>query len=58
MASHPGQRTILLAEDSTSDLMLVERALSRLDSPVSLHVVRSGEEAIALTEFSGLTQLK
>ncbi|RUR86559.1 response regulator [Chlorogloeopsis fritschii PCC 9212] len=47
MASHPGQRTILLAEDSTSDLMLVERALSRLDSPVALYVVRNGEEAIA-----------
>ncbi|MFQ4146096.1 response regulator [Chlorogloeopsis sp. ULAP02] len=53
MASQPGQRTMLLAEDSTSDLMLVQRTLSRLDSPVALYVVRNGEEAIAYLQGEG-----
>lgn len=40
-------RDVLLAEDNSTDVLLVQRAVRRMGVEARLHVVRDGEEAIA-----------
>jgi CheY-like chemotaxis protein len=39
--------TVLLAEDEPADVFLIERAVRKMQFPVSLQVAKNGEEAIA-----------
>ena len=40
-------RELLLAEDNSTDVLLVQRAVRRMSIEARLHVVRDGEEVIA-----------
>lgn len=47
------QRNILLVEDNFSSILLVERALSQLNSSVSLQITRDGEQGKHYLEGTG-----
>ena len=38
--------TVLLAEDESADVFIMQRAITKMNSPVSLQVVKDGEQAI------------
>ena len=44
---------ILLAEDNLGDVLLVQEALKSHKIPHELHVVRDGDEALAIIEHMG-----
>ncbi len=41
-----GNLTVLLAEDEANDVFLMQRAVRKMDAPVSLQIATDGEEAI------------
>ena len=38
--------TVLLAEDESADVFIMQRAIGKMDSPISLQVAKDGEQAI------------
>jgi len=46
-------QTILIADDNSDDRLLMERALKRADSGLSVQSVASGQEAVAYLNGSG-----
>ena len=46
-------QTILIADDNSDDRLLMERALKRADSGLSVRFVASGQEAVAYLDGSG-----
>src|SRR5256714_4093534 len=52
-ARSPEKNIILLVEDREEDVLLTKRALERAEIPNPLHVVNSGQEAVAYLEGRG-----